>query len=69
MTAARALQIDDWVLHRPNVVRSVAARVPGVDPEEATSRALEKMVRIVSTGGTIEDPAPYWRRGRSRSLR
>ncbi|MFE7507426.1 zf-HC2 domain-containing protein [Promicromonospora sp. NPDC057488] len=62
MTAARALQIDDWVLHRPNVVRSVAARVPGVDPEEATSRALEKMVRIVSTGGTIEDPAPYWRR-------
>ncbi|MFJ3406074.1 zf-HC2 domain-containing protein [Promicromonospora sp. NPDC090134] len=62
MTAARALQIDDWVLHRPNVVRSVAARVPGIDAEEATSRALEKMVRIVSTGRTIEDPAPYWRR-------
>ncbi|WP_344400380.1 sigma-70 family RNA polymerase sigma factor, partial [Promicromonospora sukumoe] len=62
MTAARALQIDDWVLHRPNVVRSVAARVPGIDAEEATSRALEKMVRIVSTGKTIEDPAPYWRR-------
>ena len=62
MTAARALQIDDWVVHRPNVVRSVAARVPGIDAEEATSRALEKMVRIVSTGGTIDDPAPYWRR-------
>ena len=62
MTAARALRIDDWVVHRPNVVRSVAARVPGIDAEEATSRALEKMVRIVSTGGTIDDPAPYWRR-------
>jgi RNA polymerase sigma factor (sigma-70 family) len=62
MTAARALQIDDWVVHRPNVVRSVAARVPGIDAEEAASRALEKMVRIVSTGGTIDDPAPYWRR-------
>ncbi|WP_454855079.1 zf-HC2 domain-containing protein [Promicromonospora soli] len=62
MTAARALQIDDWVVHRPNVVRSVAARVPGIDAEEATSRALEKMVRIVSTGATIDDPAPYWRR-------
>ncbi|MFD7307481.1 zf-HC2 domain-containing protein [Promicromonospora sp. NPDC059942] len=62
MTAARALQLDDWVVHRPNVVRSVAARVPGIDAEEATSRALEKMVRIVSTGGTIDDPAPYWRR-------
>ncbi|WP_129787156.1 zf-HC2 domain-containing protein [Promicromonospora panici] len=62
MTAARALQIDDWVVHRPNVVHSVAARVPGIDAEEATSRALEKMVRIVSTGGTINDPAPYWRR-------
>ncbi|MFI2486388.1 zf-HC2 domain-containing protein [Promicromonospora kroppenstedtii] len=62
MTAARALEIDDWVVHRPNVVRSVAARVPGIDAEEATSRALEKMVRIVSTGGTIDDPAPYWRR-------
>ena len=45
--------VDDWVVHRPNVVRSVAARVPGVDAEEATSRALEKMVRIVSAGGTI----------------
>ena len=62
MTAARALRIDDWVVHRPNVVRSVAARVPGIDAEEAASRALEKMVRIVSTGGTIDDPAPYWRR-------
>ncbi|MFD6447591.1 zf-HC2 domain-containing protein [Promicromonospora sp. NPDC060204] len=62
MTAARALQLDDWVVHRPNVVRSVAARVPGIDAEEATSRALEKMVRIASTGGTIDDPAPYWRR-------
>ncbi|WP_285106654.1 sigma-70 family RNA polymerase sigma factor [Promicromonospora sp. MEB111] len=62
MTAARAMQLDDWVVHRPNVVRSVAARVPGIDAEEATSRALEKMVRIVSTGGTIDDPAPYWRR-------
>ncbi|MCP2266560.1 zf-HC2 domain-containing protein [Promicromonospora thailandica] len=62
MTAARALQIDDWVVHRPNVVRSVMARVPGVDAEEAASRALEKMVRIVSTGGSIADPAPYWRR-------
>ncbi|MFI2363730.1 zf-HC2 domain-containing protein [Promicromonospora sp. NPDC019610] len=62
MTAARAVQLDDWVVHRPNVVRSVAARVPGIDAEEATSRALEKMVRIVSTGATIDDPAPYWRR-------
>jgi RNA polymerase sigma factor (sigma-70 family) len=62
MTAARALRIDDWVVHRPNVVRSVAARVPGIDAEEAASRALEKMVRIVSTGTTIDDPAPYWRR-------
>ncbi|MGI5191028.1 zf-HC2 domain-containing protein [Promicromonospora sp. CA-289599] len=62
MTAARALRIDDWVVHRPNVVRSVAARVPGIDAEEAASRALEKMVRIVSTGRTIDDPAPYWRR-------
>ncbi|MFD2795761.1 zf-HC2 domain-containing protein [Promicromonospora vindobonensis] len=62
MTAARALRIDDWVVHRPNVVRSVAARVPGIDAEEAASRALEKMVRLVSTGTTIDDPAPYWRR-------
>ncbi|MGW2092522.1 zf-HC2 domain-containing protein [Promicromonospora sukumoe] len=62
MTTTGDLRIDDWVVHRPNVVRSVAARVPGVDAEEATSRALEKMVRIVSTGGTIDDPAPYWRR-------
>ncbi|MEU4364190.1 sigma-70 family RNA polymerase sigma factor [Promicromonospora sp. NPDC023987] len=62
MTAARALQMDDWVVHRPNVVRSVAARVPGIDAEEAASRALEKMVRLVSTGTTIDDPAPYWRR-------
>ncbi|MFI2363100.1 RNA polymerase sigma factor [Promicromonospora sp. NPDC019610] len=54
--------VDDWVVHRPNVVRSVAARVPGIDAEEATSRALEKMVRLVSTGATIDDPAPYWRR-------
>ncbi|MFI2487151.1 RNA polymerase sigma factor [Promicromonospora kroppenstedtii] len=62
MTTTGDLRIDDWVVHRPNVVRSVAARVPGIDAEEATSRALEKMVRIVSTGGTIDDPAPYWRR-------
>ncbi|MFI9489494.1 hypothetical protein ACIG47_24110 [Promicromonospora sp. NPDC052451] len=54
--------VHDWVVHRRNVVRSVAARVPGIDAEEATSRALEKMIRIVSTGGTITDPAPYWRR-------
>ncbi|MFD2796344.1 RNA polymerase sigma factor [Promicromonospora vindobonensis] len=56
------LRVDDWVVHRPNVVRSVAARVPGIDAEEAASRALEKMVRLVSTGTTIDDPAPYWRR-------
>ena len=62
VTTTGDLRIDDWVVHRPNVVRSVAARVPGIDAEEAASRALEKMVRIVSTGGTIEDPAPYWRR-------
>ncbi|MEV0953640.1 sigma-70 family RNA polymerase sigma factor [Promicromonospora sp. NPDC050249] len=61
MTATGDLRVD-WVVHRPNVVRSVAARVPGIDAEEAASRALEKMVRIVSTGTTIEDPAPYWRR-------
>ncbi len=62
MTAASESRFDDWVVHRPNVVRSVAARVPGIDAEEAASRALEKMVRLVSTGTTIEDPAPYWRR-------
>ncbi|MFC6508765.1 zf-HC2 domain-containing protein [Promicromonospora citrea] len=62
MTTTGDLRIDDWVVHRRNVVRSVAARVPGVDAEEAASRALEKMIRIVSTGGTIDDPAPYWRR-------
>ncbi|PUB20293.1 DNA-directed RNA polymerase specialized sigma24 family protein [Promicromonospora sp. AC04] len=62
MTAASEARFDDWVVHRPNVVRSVAARVPGIDAEEAASRALEKMVRLVSTGTTIEDPAPYWRR-------
>jgi RNA polymerase sigma factor (sigma-70 family) len=62
VTTTGDLRIDDWVVHRPNVVRSVAARVPGIDAEEAASRALEKMVRIVSTGGTIDDPAPYWRR-------
>ncbi|MCP2286430.1 DNA-directed RNA polymerase specialized sigma subunit, sigma24 family [Promicromonospora umidemergens] len=62
MTTTGDLRVDDWVVHRPNVVRSVAARVPGIDAEEAASRALEKMVRIVSTGTTIDDPAPYWRR-------
>jgi RNA polymerase sigma factor (sigma-70 family) len=62
VTTTGDLRIDDWVVHRPNVVRSVAARVPGIDAEEAASRALEKMVRIVSTGTTIDDPAPYWRR-------
>ncbi len=62
VTTTGDLRIDDWVVHRPNVVRSVAARVPGIDAEEAASRALEKMVRLVSTGTTIEDPAPYWRR-------
>ena len=62
VTTTGDLRIDDWVVHRSNVVRSVAARVPGIDAEEATSRALEKMVRLVSTGTTIEDPAPYWRR-------
>ncbi|WP_129788302.1 RNA polymerase sigma factor [Promicromonospora panici] len=61
-TAGGGLGVDDWIAHRPGIVRSVAARVPGIDAEEATSRALEKMVRIVSTGGTINDPAPYWRR-------
>jgi RNA polymerase sigma factor (sigma-70 family) len=61
VTATGDLRVD-WVVHRSNVVRSVAARVPGVDAEEAASRALEKMVRIVSTGRTIDDPAPYWRR-------
>ncbi|MCP2263726.1 hypothetical protein APR03_001062, partial [Promicromonospora thailandica] len=54
--------VHDWVVHRRNVVRSVAARVPGIDAEEATSRALEKMVRLHTTGATITDPAPYWRR-------
>jgi DNA-directed RNA polymerase specialized sigma24 family protein len=62
VTTADGPGVHDWVVHRPNIVRSVAARVPGIDAEEATSRALEKMVRIVSTGGTIDDPAPYWRR-------
>ncbi|WP_189668856.1 RNA polymerase sigma factor [Promicromonospora soli] len=62
MTTTGDLRIDDWVVHRLNVVRSVAARVPGIEAEEATGRALEKMVRIVSTGGSIDDPAPYWRR-------
>ncbi len=62
MSATDDLRIDDWVVHRPNVVRSVAARVPGIDAEEAASRALEKMVRLAATGTTIEDPAPYWRR-------
>ncbi|WP_274993949.1 RNA polymerase sigma factor, partial [Promicromonospora iranensis] len=62
MTTSGSQGAEGWVVHRPNVVRSVAARVPGIDAEEATSRALEKMVRIVSTGGTITDPAPYWRR-------
>ncbi|WP_419703385.1 zf-HC2 domain-containing protein [Promicromonospora sp. NFX87] len=61
MTATGDLRVD-WVVHRSNVVRSVAARVPGIDAEEAASRALEKMVRIASTGTTIDDPAPYWRR-------
>ena len=61
MTATGDLRVD-WVVHRPNVVRSVAARVPGIDAEEAASRALEKMVRLASTGTTIDDPAPYWRR-------
>ncbi|GAB3158244.1 hypothetical protein GCM10027059_02610 [Myceligenerans halotolerans] len=56
------VQIDDWVIHRPNVVRSVAARVPGVDADEAASRALEKMIRIVNNDGEIADPAAYWRR-------
>lgn len=56
------VHLGDWVIHRPNVVRSVAARVPGVDAEEAASRALEKMIRLFSAGGTIDDPAPYWRR-------
>ena len=62
VTTTGDLRIDDWVVHRPNVVRSVAARVPGIDAEEATSRALEKMVRLATTGAAIEDPAPYWRR-------
>jgi RNA polymerase sigma factor (sigma-70 family) len=61
VTATGDLRVD-WVVHRSNVVRSVAARVPGIDAEEAASRALEKMVRIASTGTTIDDPAPYWRR-------
>ncbi|GAB4086843.1 hypothetical protein GCM10028784_34730 [Myceligenerans cantabricum] len=61
MTATDAT-IDDWAVHRPNVVRSVAARVPGVDADEATSRALEKMIRIVNNDGDIKDPAAYWRR-------
>ncbi|RPF23356.1 zf-HC2 domain-containing protein [Myceligenerans xiligouense] len=56
------VQIDDWVIHRPNVVRSVTARVPGVDADEAASRALEKMIRIVNNDGEIADPAAYWRR-------
>nr|BFF19616.1 hypothetical protein GCM10025730_31370 [Promicromonospora thailandica] len=62
VTTTGDLRIDDWVVHRRNVVRSVAARVPGIDAEEATSRALEKMVRLHTTGATITDPAPYWRR-------
>ncbi|WP_460885959.1 hypothetical protein, partial [Promicromonospora xylanilytica] len=36
VTTTGDLRIDDWVVHRPNVVRSVAARVPGIDAEEAT---------------------------------
>ncbi|MGI5190432.1 zf-HC2 domain-containing protein [Promicromonospora sp. CA-289599] len=32
MTATGDLRVD-WVVHRPNVVRSVAARVPGIDAE------------------------------------
>jgi len=57
--------VDDtsaWAQHRPRVVAAVAAAVRGVDPEEAASRALVKMLRLAGDGVTFESPLAYWRR-------
>ncbi|GAA4835206.1 hypothetical protein GCM10023221_10180 [Luteimicrobium xylanilyticum] len=53
---------SDWAQHRPRVVAAVASAVRGVDPEEAASRALVKMLRLADDGVTFDAPLAYWRR-------
>ncbi|MFI6425035.1 hypothetical protein [Promicromonospora sp. NPDC050880] len=59
MTVTSA-DLAQWAAHRRAVVAAVSRRVPGVDPEVATSRGLEMLCAQLLKAGGITDPVAFW---------
>ncbi|GAB2488174.1 hypothetical protein GCM10027063_32050 [Promicromonospora xylanilytica] len=52
--------LSQWAAHRRAVVLTVSRRVPGVDPELATSRGLELLCLELLNHGDVSDPVAFW---------
>lgn len=52
--------LAQWAAHRRAVVVAVSRRVPGVDPELATSRGLERLCAELIQAGGVSDPVAFW---------
>jgi hypothetical protein len=52
--------LSQWAAHRRAVVFTVSRRVPGIDPELATSRGLELLCVELIKCGDVADPVTFW---------
>ncbi len=52
--------LSQWAAHRRAVVFTVSRRVPGIDPELATSRGLELLCVELMKHGDLSDPLAFW---------
>lgn len=59
MTVTSA-DLSQWAAHRRAVVFAVSRRVPGIDPELATSRGLEVLCLELLKQGGVTDAVAFW---------
>lgn len=59
MTVTSA-DLSQWAAQRRAVVCTVSRRVPGIDPELATSRGLELLCVELLKQGDVPDPIAFW---------